>query len=237
LGLIAGALAAYWRMPFAGDSIPGAVLEGVVADVHGAQVLGTYDFIDVHDKQHAAGWQVKSTKADTPITWKRAKIPNQRRLIERSHRSAAGRQALGDAIIGFCNRHARASLDAYGLKAIGYARLIVRENNTALYFERLLCTRARPEVFRAADYVWQWSEAKDVKKKEQLPALHGRHVVTGKKVFAWHGLGENQLHFSGEAEWWPRRGARHAVALTLPSVAGRLTWPDFARLLPAPVAR
>ena len=37
------------------------------------EVLGTYDFVDVIKRGSKCGWQVKSTKESTPVTWKRAK--------------------------------------------------------------------------------------------------------------------------------------------------------------------
>ena len=80
---------------------------GVLAHVRGGRVLNTYDFVDVIRTEDGCGWQVKSTKATTPVTWKRAKIPDAVSLIEQSNRSAGGLQALGDAIMEFCNRHAQ----------------------------------------------------------------------------------------------------------------------------------
>ncbi|MDR2685210.1 MAG: hypothetical protein LBB23_00355 [Rickettsiales bacterium] len=40
-----------------------------------------------------------------------------------------------------------------------------------------------------------------------MQALHGTDTKTGKKVWAWHGLGEDQLHFCGEKDWWITQGS------------------------------
>jgi len=79
-------LSKYLRLPFSGDSIPGAVMESVLAQVRSGRRLGTYDFVDVVSSAEECGWQVKSTKAGTPVTWKRAKLPNSNELIEKSER-------------------------------------------------------------------------------------------------------------------------------------------------------
>jgi len=218
-------------LPFApSDSVPGAVMEAILAEVRDASVLRTYDFIDVLRANSGIGWQVKSTKAGTPVTWKRAKIPEQDRLINASRDSAVGAQQLGDAIIGFCNAHAVESLKQYGLDEIGYARLVVMSDGSAVYFERPLVSKQHPELFSPKDFVWSWSTAKRVTKKEQLSALHGRHVSSGRKWWAWHGLGENQLHFSGESEWWPT-DLSHAVKFSLPSASNRMSMQDLIELL------
>jgi hypothetical protein len=150
----------YLRLPFSGVNVPGAVMEGVIADIRDAEILNTYDFVDVIDRSERIGWQVKSTKASTPVTWKRAKIPNADQLIDDSRDGREGLQALGDAIIDFCNQHALHSLDYYGLVEIGYARLIVHNDHRATYFERLLCTSERPNVFDPENYKWEWSKPK-----------------------------------------------------------------------------
>ena len=205
------------RLPFAGNSIPGAVMEHVLAVIRGASVLNTYDFVDVINRMDSIGWQVKSTKESTPVTWKRAKIPNSRTMIARSDRDKVAIQKLGDAIITFCNDHGRESLAKYSLESIGYARLIMHRNGTATYFERELITAENPQIFDPADFTWTWSKQKRTKIKEQLPALHGLHRSSGKKWFAWHGRGENQLHFSGEGSWWPSLNDPHAITFSLPS--------------------
>lgn len=178
-------------------------MEAVLANVRGADVLKTYDFVDVVDRKKRVGWQVKSTKAGTPVTWKRAKIPGQETMIAESRKSEQGVQALGDRLIDFCNEHAVESMKIYDLEEIGYARLIVHGDGTVDYFERFLCSKEHPLVFDKNDFHWTWSQPKITVKKEQLPALHGRHITSGAKWWAWHGLGENQLHFSGEGNWWP----------------------------------
>lgn len=208
LGRIKSILHKYASLPFSPDTIPGAVMEAVLANVRDAEVLKTYDFVDVVDRKNRVGWQVKSTKASTPVTWKRAKIPDRDVMIAASRDSADGIRALGDRIIDFCNDHAVESMRHYGLDEIGYARLIVHPDGTVTYFERLLCTKDDPLVFRKEDFEWAWSQPKVTTKKEQLQAFHGRHIPTGRKWWAWHGLGENQLHFSGEGSWWPQDEAQ-----------------------------
>ena len=106
------------RLPFSQGAIPGRVLEEVLAEVRSAKVLPTYDFVDVINTEEACGWQIKSTKAATPVTWKRAKLPNVAELIGASMESEAACQELGDAIIGLCNEHAQHSLTEYELEEI-----------------------------------------------------------------------------------------------------------------------
>ena len=221
----------YAKLPFAQGSIPGALMESVLAYVRGGEVLNTYDFVDVISVESGRGWQVKSTKAETPVTWKRAKIPNAAELIIASEESSQGLQELGDAIIEFCNGHARASLQKYGLKEIGYARLILQKTGDAMYFERLLCSEDSPDIFDPADFVWQWSEPKSTQAKEQLPALHGTNLASGDKWWAWHGRGENQLHFSKENVWWPDANDSHAINFRLPMSEEKLSFRQLADLL------
>ena len=163
----------YSKLPFSTGSIPGMLMESALAHAHGGVVLNTYDFVDVVDPGSRCGWQVKSTKAQTPITWKRAKIGDAPRLIDESRRSQGGLQRLGNTIIEFCNAHARESLDKYGLNEIGYARLILARDGTATYYERLLCDKDNPDIFDPSDFRWSWSTPKVTKRKEQLPALQG----------------------------------------------------------------
>jgi len=203
LKTISKILTGYLKLPFSGDAIPGALMENIVSEVKGGEVLNTYDFVDILKKSEKVGWQVKSTKASTPVTWKRAKIPNSQQLIKNSNASTLGLQQLGDAIIKFCNDHALESMNEYGLDEIGYSRLIVHKGGKLTYFEKILCTRDNPKIFHECEFEWKWSTPKKTQKKEQLPALHGVHKSSNKKWFAWHGLGENQLHFSGEKVWWP----------------------------------
>ena len=224
-------LSNYVRLPASGTNIPGQLMESVLSCVREGTVLNTYDFVDVINLQTGCGWQVKSTKEKTPVTWKRAKIPNALELIEASRESESGLQTLGDVIIDFCNDHARSSLYDYGLKEIGYSRLILSRSGQVTYFERLLCSRDRPNVFDPTDFTWQWSTPKRVIKKEQLPALHGTHRATGDKWWAWHGLGENQLHFSGESAWWPDDDDPHMFSFQLPSGQEKLTFNQLMTLL------
>ena len=231
LETLVGLLRKYSRLPFSQDTIPGAVMESALAYVQQAEVLNTYDFVDVIKPEEQIGWQVKSTKAATPVTWKRAKIPDRDRLIRESEESEEGLKALGNAIIRFCNEHAHESLERYNLKEIGYSRLIIRPGQEVVYFEKLLCSTENPDVFAPDAFSWRWSVEKKTKGKEQLSALHGIHVPTQKKWFAWHGKGENQLHFSGENVWWPRAGEPNRIEFTMPSEDEKLGLADFLSLL------
>ncbi len=241
LQTIADYLFAYMRTPyFQDDTIPGKVMEKIISLVHSAEQLATYDYVDVC-RPHDVGWQVKSTKDTTPLTWKRAKIANSDALIRKSENSTEARQELGDAIIDFCNNHVRESLKLYDLKEIGYSRLIIFNDQTAVYFERLLATPEAPDIFNRANYKWHWSLPKPGTKKEQLTALHGIDMRTGRKAFAWHGRGENQLHFSSERDWWPEiqkptipgkiefSSDGHAMAFILPS--NKVSWEALADFL------
>jgi hypothetical protein len=231
LSEIAKLIENYGRLPFSPISVPGGVLEGVFGYIRRAEVLRTYDFVDVIDRKARLGWQIKSTLAGTPVTWKRAKIRDRGRLIQLSEHSPEGLQKLGDAIIDFCNDHARKSLERYDLSEIGYGHLVVHKNLEATYFERLLCTQSEPTVFNSHDFVWSWSEQKKTNGKEQLSALHGVHKSTKKKWFAWHGRGENQLHFSGESSWWPGKGNINTISFRLPDMKHRLSILQFVDLL------
>ena len=213
-------LQTYLRLPLAEGSVPGAVMEHTLASVREAKVLKTYDFVDVLKETDALGWQVKSTKARTPVTWKRAKIENSSELIADSEKHEQAVQALGDEIIRTCNLHGRESLKRYRLKAIGYSRLIVRDGGSAMYFERELITDRDPDLFDPDEFSWRWSQPRKNHKKEQLPALHGTYLPSGERWFAWHGKGENQLHFKGEHSWWPDPTEPHAITFALP-VANR----------------
>jgi hypothetical protein len=221
-------LVSYAKLPMITDTIPGAVMEAVLAHVRSAKVLQTYDFVDVVDVEKGIGWQVKSTKASTPVTWKRAKIPNADILISASFESKKGLQELGNAILSFCNEHVAESVEKYHLTQIGYARLVV-EGEVVRYFERMLHDKTTPILFHPEDFEWRWSTRKEVKKKEQLQALHGIHKATGKKWWAWHGLGENQLHFSGETTWWPAQDSQHARVFQFPMT--KLSIEEFIELL------
>lgn len=236
-------LTAYMKIPyFQDDTIPGKVMEKIISLVRGGDQLATYDYVDVCI-ENSVGWQVKSTKSDTPLTWKRAKIANSDALIAASEKNKKGLAELGNAIIDFCNAHAAESIDKFKLKEIGYSRLIMFPDNTAIYFERLICTKRSPKIFDESSYEWRWSSPKATQKKEQLSALHGIEISTGKKVFAWHGRGENQLHFSGESDWWPTikkptklgeinfSSDSHAVAFKLPAETDKVSWDDLTRFL------
>lgn len=224
-------LSKYIRLPFSDTTIPGSIMEGVLSHVRGGTVLNTYDFVDVYDSDKKIGWQVKATKASTPLTWKRAKIANKQTLIAKSRNSDAGLQALGDAIIDFCNKHAAESLRDYALEEIGLSRLVIGEAGNVFYYEKKLCDLAHPKIFEESDFIWRWSSPKNTTKKEQLSALHGIYKLTGDKWWAWHGLGENQLHFSGEHHWWPSEGDEHRTDFRMPSPSERIPLDDFITLL------
>jgi hypothetical protein len=228
---IANILTGYIKVPFALDTIPGSFMENVLAYVRKAQTLNTYDFVDVVDTINKIGWQVKSTKDTTPVTWKRAKIHNSDKLIANSYENEDGLRELGYEIINFCNTHAQESILTYHLDEIHYSRLVVFETREVLYFERLLCTKEKPIIFEPNDFIWKWSTPKVTKKKDQLQALHGYNIHTNTKWFAWHGLGENQLHFSGEKTWWPQAGDIHCIKFSFPQEDERLTQDQFMALL------
>ena len=193
--------ALYLHLPFASDSIPGSYAESIIADHYGGEKLAKYDFADVISREMRIGWQVKSTKASTPVTWKRAKIEGSDELIRKSDQGdESATKQLGDLVIEACNDHARESLEKYQLSEIRYARIIL-DDGRLIYFEKKLIDDSQRILFDPATFNWRWSQPKETKKKEQLPALHG---FCGKdKWFSWHGRGENQLHFTGERLWWP----------------------------------
>ncbi len=229
---LASILRRYTSLPYFEDKFHGSVVEAALATIREAQVLRTYDFVDVIRRTDRLGWQVKSTLSQTPVTWKRAKIRNQLALIEASKNSETGLQALGDAVLDFCNAHAKESLERYNLDKIGYARLILHaEEGTATYFERELCTRNNPTIFEPRDFIWHWTTPKTTQGKEQRPSLHGYHKETGDKWFAWHGLSENQLHFSGEKLWWPQIADVHAITFDIIPPSQRLSLEKFIELL------
>lgn len=224
---IMSALRGYLRLPFAGDNVPGAFVEAVIAKVRGGEVLRTYDFADVVNQEQKLAWQVKSTLAATTVTWKRAKIPDAPALIAASQNDgeeAVG--ALGDAILKFCNDHAVHSLELYGLDAIGYARLYVARDRL-VYFERELVSKEAPLMFDPEAFEWRWSEHQRASKKEMLPAFHGFHRDTGNLWFKWHGLGENQLHFPGDKFWWPEADAVAKVEASIPDADRKITYEEF----------
>lgn len=225
---IANILTGYLRVPFARNNVPGELVENVIGFVRNGDVLNTYDFVDVINTHEKVGWQVKSTKALTPVTWKRAKIPNSNELIKESERTKEGTQRLGNAIIRFCNENIKRSMEKHSLEEIGFSRLIVHASGKLTYFEKLLCSLEQPEVFYEDDFSWEWPSPKETVIKEQLPALHGWHTPTQKKWFAWHGRGENQLHFSGEKYWWPTTGA-NKIEFNFPET--RLSQEEFMKIL------
>jgi hypothetical protein len=226
-------LTAYLRLPFASENIPGSIMQRVLAQVREGDGLATYDFVDVVNEDIRRAWQVKSTKASTPVTWKRAKIPDSSRLIQESLKSDAAVQALGNTIINFCNAHVAESFERYEIDEIGYARLVVHPGGIVTYFEKALCTRQSPLIFNSKDFVWKWSTQKSVGKKEQLSALHGFRKVTGERWWAWHGRGENQLHFTGERAWWPTAGSPHEIRFSFPTDSEKISLESLLEWLSA----
>lgn len=227
------ALCGFLKLPWSTNSIPGSVVEEVLAQFREAETLRTYDFVDVIDRKNGLGWQVKSTLSETPITWQRAKIPNKLELIEASMSNLqVDLQNLGNTILEYNNDHVEASMNRYGLHSIGYARVVITKAQIR-YFERELVNSESRRLWDPDDFTWQWSASKNAVKKEQLPALHGYHKATGEKWFAWHGRGENQLHFTGERHWWPSgdESVDHQVVVDLPSSDARIPFGRFVELL------
>jgi hypothetical protein len=219
----------FLSLPWTEDSIPGNIVEEIVGLTYAGEILKTYDYVDVIEQKNIKrGWQVKSTKESTPITWKRAKIPNKEELIKQSFDSDEALQSLGNTIIEFCNDNVKKSFEVYDIEDIHYSRCILFKDRSVKYFERLLATSKNPKIFNEEDFIWKWSTAKVTKKKEQLSALHGFRKVDGKKMWAWHGSGENQLHFSGESEWWD--DGKNTLELTMTPPA-RMNYADFFKLI------
>lgn len=208
----------YLRLPLDTSNVPGSFMEANLKEARGGdtEVLRTYDFVDVISRSEKVGWQVKSTKSTTPVTWIRGKIASKEELIRVSHLSDAGLQALGDAVLNYCNAHIASSFRLYGLEEIGYARLI-NFGSRFRYFEIPLLKNDGSVLFQPADYEWKWSQQKKTLTKEQKPALHGFHKKTQVKHWAWHGQGENQLHFTGERLWWPVETYQHGISFDGPS--------------------
>ena len=184
---------AYSRLPFYRNSVPGDVLESIIAEAYNGSSSGSYSFVDVIAGQR--GYQVKCALSTTPVTWKRVKLPNKNKLLENS-----SPQQLGDMVIDFCNANVQAGFDKHPeMQEIIYSRLVhFKKDNEAAYFERPLCTRANPVLFNKQDYIWSWNTFTC----QTSAALVGTDLK-GTKVFSWYGQGENQLHFHGEALWHP----------------------------------
>lgn len=231
LSEIASAICSYMRLPLSPKTIPGAYLEALIAHIHHGEILDTYDFVDVIHSGNSVGWQVKSTKENTPVTWKRAKIPNKEALVKASRISEASLQKLGDAIIDFCNEHVEQSFKRYSLEVIAFSRLILHADNRVTYYERQLCTRNSPMLFNPKDFSWHWTKEKITKSKEQKSALHGMHIKSNSKWFAAHILGENQLHFAGEPTWWPKKGSPYAITFNLPDPSKKLSLSELVGLI------
>ncbi len=227
LDRLATLIRGYLRLPFSNGLLPGRFVESAVAWVKGGRVLPTYDFVDVVCDESRIGWQVKCALVSTTVTWKRVKLPNATALIESSQNSVSETQELGRRIIDFCNQHAINSLEQYGLSAIGYCRAVVRKADV-LYFEREIISQSDPYVFDPASFRWEWSQLTGSTAKEMLPALHGIDERTGEKWFKAHILGENQLHFSGERNWWPHDNEElPSTTITIPARGEMMDFEEF----------
>lgn len=222
-------LLTYLRLPFSINSIPGSIVEHVLGYVREAEVLNTYDFVDVIDRSSKIGWQVKSRKVTTPVTWKRAKISNRENLIIESEKSNDGLDELGAAVLGVCNKHVNDSLSLYGLSRIGYVDLILYKNKLQ-YIECEIPQGKLKELFCPSDFRWEWSKEKAKGKKEQLTALQGFDIKTDKKWWAWHGRGENQLHFVGEKHWLSSMKTQ-TRELALPEASDKIPIEDLLEVL------
>ncbi len=130
-------------------------------------------------------------------------------------------------MLNYCNAHIASSFRLYGLEEIGYARLI-NFGSRFRYFEIPLLKNDGSVLFQPADYEWRWSQQKKTLTKEQKPALHGFHKQTRVKHWAWHGQGENQLHFTGERLWWPEETYLHSVSFDGPSEAQTVSFEALA---------
>lgn len=205
----------YLKMPFSDDFIPGEILEKIIAETKGAERLSTYDFADVIDLDLKLGWQVKSTKESSPLTWKRVNIENASDLINNSLTSESARQILGDKVLESCNNHALKSMENYKLKKIFLSRLIINNNGTITYYEKQLCSIKDPIIFRKEDFFWSWSKPNNQKGKKSLTFI-GYNKITGLKSFSWYGMGENQLHFNGEKDWWPNKSSNNVIKFKFP---------------------
>lgn len=166
--LIEKVILGYLRLPFSPNSIPGSIMEHVLGHVRNADVLNTYDFVDVVDRNKNIGWQVKSRKSSTPVTWKRAKITNRESLILDSESSDEGLDKLGAAVMGVCNDHLTESISKYNLTKIGYIDLILHSNKIE-YIECEMPQENLRELFKPSDFKWKWSiERKKGKKRSTI---------------------------------------------------------------------
>ena len=228
-------LCSYHMLPFSGTRIPGDVLEGVLAHVRGGDLLGKYDFVDVLQRSEGVGWQVKSTRHRSPLTWMRADFRRRSELVaEADAERDEGRkrelvQALGDSVIEYANASIRDSFTKYGLQQVMFCHLVLMPENRAMYYEKLLAVEGEEELFRATDFMLSWREPRpgranrnadpdDPGAAEQLPSLRGRHVPTDQDWFAWYGRKGGQLHFLLEEKiWWPPESGAHRIDFDLPA--------------------
>ncbi len=130
---IAEKIAIYSYLPFSSGRIPGTYAENIIAEHYNGEQLHTYDFVDVVSNSMSVGWQVKSSRYSTPVTWKRAKISDSAQLIFASDKGdQAALERLGKLVLKSCNDHIERSLNDYNLKEIRYARILLKDNKNYL---------------------------------------------------------------------------------------------------------
>lgn len=186
---------AYQSLPFFDGSVPGKILETLVAFAFQGRVLNTLDFVDVVSGK--VGWQVKSIKAGSDVTWKRVTIANPEFLLELSYEEPA---FLGRYLIDICNDHIFDSFVKYGLEDIRYIKAEIHPSNVVLV-EKSIVTNDSIVAFDHDDFYWHWTEPKHRNNKELLPSFSGFHKETNSKWFSWNGLGDNQFRFTYEKVW------------------------------------
>lgn len=229
---IVGFLTTYTRIPFIEENaIPGNIMENAVSIARNGTQLPCYGFIDVINDN--IGWQVKSSRKKSPLTWGQVKAPSN--LLQ-----SKDAIALGNHLINSINESSIAAMEKFNLETIGYARLIVYPNNHAVYFEKELSNRTNPIIFNPKTYLWSWSNCTRKSNKETKPSLVGINTITGMREFSWHCLSGSQLHFDAEYQWWPKikipkseddvifSSKHHAISFMLPSK--KISWDAISAL-------
>ncbi len=229
----------YLRLPLFRDyasGIPGYLLEYAVATARGAVILPTKDFVDVVLPSAQLGWQVKSLLEHSPLTWKRVPLKGDKTRLIAGATTSPGLKKLGDAIIQDCNLKARGSLNLdfknnlrarnlvgtrkLQLSEIGYSCLMVfPDRNKATYFERLLITTNKPDLFNPEDYVWNSPEMEEKQSADNVSrsAYVGRYI-NGRKHFSWHGkTNDHQVHFEGDIDWRNEASEDNKIEFDLPT--------------------
>ena len=108
------------------------MLSALLAHIRNGRVLKKYDFVDVIKTESKCGWQVKATKAGTPVTWKRAKIPKRQELISASRKSEDGLQALGNTRTGSAALNTVTALVKPALPAVPVVAIWRKESETEM---------------------------------------------------------------------------------------------------------